>query len=147
MNSESPTEYRRLIAVFDNTPKDGCSGEKVKRGCIDPEPYLVDYVELSFRINDQKLEDEVQEVCSNYIMLSFVTMYSFIFPSISVFVLGYNACTMRCYRQMHLYYFVRQPLITQNGLGTWMNVIEWLNQATIMFNCLFIFWFGYQFAK
>ena len=34
-----------------------------------------------------------------------------------------------------------------NGLGTWMNVIEWLNKATIMFNCLFLFWFRRHFAE
>jgi len=34
-----------------------------------------------------------------------------------------------------------------NGLGHWMIVIEWLNKATIMFNCLFLFWFRRHFAE
>ena len=44
-------------------------------------------------------------------------------------------------------YLERKRELRMNGLGTWMNVIEWLNKATIMFNCLFLFWFRRNFAE
>jgi hypothetical protein len=37
-------------------------------------------------------------------------------------------------------------LIIQNGLGPWMSIIEILNRACIIFNCLFLFWFRAKFA-
>lgn len=131
-------EYKRLVTVFNR--KDG------KTSCIEDEPFLVDQVELNARLYNLGLEYEIQDVSAVYILFSYVTLYSFICPFISCIVLLNNVITLKWERKIHLQYLLRKPLLRQNGLGTWMVVIEWLSKATIVMNCLFLFWFREEFA-
>lgn len=137
-------EYKRLITVFNR--KDGKEGSDGKPSCIEAEPFLVDQVELNARLYDLGLEYEIQDVSAVYILFSYVTLYSFICPFISCIVLLNNVITSKWERKIHLQYLLRKPLLRQNGLGTWMVVIEWLSKATIVMNCLFLFWFREEFA-
>ena len=54
---------------------------------------------------------------------------------------------MKWERKVHLNYLVRQPMIMQNGLGAWEDVIGYLGIVTVVMNCMFMYWFRVQFIE
>ena len=66
-------------------------------------------------------------------------------PILSLMVLVFNASTMRVKRYVHLNCMVRQNILEQFDLSTYNQMLEYLNMATILLNCIFMFWFREQF--
>ena len=130
-------EYKRLITVFNR--KDG--GTSV----IENEPYLIDQVELNARLYNMQLEYEIDDLSQQYILLSFAQLYCFICPILSTMVFLNNVLTMRWNRTTHLKYLQKKSLLQQNGLGAWMDVLEYLGYATVILNCIFLYWFRMDF--
>ena len=79
--------------------------------------------------------------------MSFALLYSALCPIVSVLVMIYNAISRRLVLRANLFYVQRPTVVDQNGSGPWLIVMEFLAYATVISNCLFIYWFQDVFAK
>jgi hypothetical protein len=122
-------EYKRLITVV--------GGDSI----IENEPYLIDQIELTALMENQGIEDEIEEISQEFILLQTAALYSFMCPILSLMVFIFNASTMRVKRYVHLNCMVRQNILDTFDLSTYNQMLEYLNMATILLNCIFMFWF------
>ena len=98
-------------------------------------------MEVSARLHDLKIENELQEFSDIYILFSYAALYSFICPVLPCILFFFNMFNRKYFRHVHFHHLKRQPIIDQNGLGPWMYVLNSLSYATVLMNCLMMYWF------
>jgi len=129
-------EYRRLISTF---------GNREESSIIEKEQYMTDQIELNSLMDPREIEYELQEFSATFVLLSYVSLYSFICPFVSCLIFVNNILSMRFERYVHLKCIRRRPMFAMNNLGYFNTVVEILSQLTVFMNCLFLFWFRYDF--
>lgn len=124
-------EFKRLVSVF----------SKDCPSVIEDEPILVDQIELNSRLNMVKVQDELRDISANYILMSYACLYSLISPILCLLVFIGNVFSMKFERAIHIRFTKRERMMEQNGLGAFLEVMEYLGIATVLINCVFMYWF------
>jgi hypothetical protein len=134
--SPQDLEYRRLISTF---------GNREESSIIEKEQYMTDQIELNALMDPREIEYELQDFSATFVLLSYVSLYSFICPFVSCLIFLNNVVCMRFERYVHLKCILRRPMFAMNNLGYFNTVVEILSQLTVFMNCLFLFWFRHDF--
>ena len=114
---------------------------------IEEEAYLLDQVELNKILKIVPPNYELSNLSNIFIIFGFVTMYSFICPALAVIVCISSILFSKYERQAHLFANARLEIVKMNGLGACVDVISYLSYATVLMNCLFMYWFRNDFIS
>lgn len=68
-------------------------------------------------------------------------MYSFFCPFIAILVIFNNVIIQKYERRVRLLYIIRKPLIRENGIGFFEDIVGLLSKLTVIMNAVFLFWF------
>ena len=92
-------------------------------------------------LNEQTLEAELKDTSETFVLLSYITMYSFFCPFIAIMVLINNLLVGRFQRRVQLLFIIRKPMMKENGIGFFEDIVGILSKMTVIMNCVFLFWF------
>jgi hypothetical protein len=142
------TKSRPLFRAVSKFQLHGPNAYRGKARFAEPEPFLLDEIEVAACLVDRSFPDEIEAISGNYILYFQAALFSFLCPMLTPIVFVYNIVSLPLQRYIHLRCMNRKTIINQtDGLGFWIYLLQYMSTLVVIFNCLFVFWFREQFIS